>query len=669
MPIWRNTTGDGLWGTAGNWLTDGSGSGVPAPGTDATFDALSPSCTVNALNRNCRNINFTGYTNTLTMTFGIFVSGTVTFISTQSSRIAGTGTLNINANSTITSNGGTWPNALTFTGTITVTLADILTVNGLLTTVTGAVTINTNSISVRGDFILNTNLNGTTTFNIDGTGNQTWNSSGGSLNVNTNINKASGNLTFASGNKSFGGTAGITLTYVSLGTGALITTGSTLVILTSRIQSNGINWGNINAASNIPGVVITLLDDMSINNVFSSGSFSCTLNGFNVNINGDINITSNGLTGTSILNIVGAGNQTWNGGSIINNLKINKSSGTFTLNGTCTYGFGIGTNNLLEHISGPVVTTGSTLNINGNCQIKSNVGNPNAIVFNNLTFANQVYTLTLIDNMTINSFIPSGGGQGAGSINGNTLFIRGDITIGALGVNQFFGGTAIFNISGTGAQTWSSSSTSTLRNNIVINKASGTLNLSGTIRWGLSGNTLTYSQGLINAGTSTFISVSGSIFNLTTTGFSLYNWNPAVGTVAINTQPLVVNSNLTISGGTAFTGTAGWTCVNLICPTAGGFNITLQQAITYTTTAAVSITGGVAAPGSRPTMTSSGASNAIWRLVEGATQSLIYVNGTRIDSSGGQTVWSFGVAPADISTTINWNSGTRPGTVAYSFIF
>jgi hypothetical protein len=662
MPIWRNTTGDGLWGTAGNWLADGSGSGVPDATKDATFDASSPSCTVNALNRNCRNINFTGYTNTLTMTFGIFVSGNVTFIATQSSRISGSGGLTINTNSTITSNGGTWPNAITFTGPITVTLADVLTINGTLTTQTNTVTINSNSISARGSFTFNTALNGTSTFNIDGTGNQTWNASASFLNVNTNINKASGNLTFASGNRYFGSTAGRTLTYV---TGSLITTGSTLYFSTSSIQSNGINWGDIHALSNISGVVVTLLDNMSINSVTSFGSFTCTLNGNNLNINGNITISSVGLIGTSIFNIVGTGNQTWNGGVIVNNLKINKSSGTFTLNGTCSYGFGIGTNNLLEHINGPVVTTGSTFKIAGNCQIKSNVGNPNAIIFNNLGFANQTYTLTLIDNMTINSFIPDGGGQGAGIINGNTLFINGDITIGSLGVNQFFQGTTIFNISGTGTQTWSSSSTSTLRNNIIINKTSGTLNLSGTVYWGLSGNTLTYIQGTINPGTSTFISANNSIINLTIPGFFLWNYSVTAGhTQIINTQPLIVNNNLTLNGSATFAGTAGWVCANLVSTAAGTFTVTLQQLITYRTRLQVFITGGVSTTVGT-TMTSSGASNAIWTLDQGASQSLIYVNGTRIDSSQGQTVWTFGGIRTN---TINWNPGSPPGTLAYTFL-
>jgi hypothetical protein len=550
----------------------------------------------------------------------------------------------------------------------TITITDNLTVAGSFTSSSAqpnAVTLNGGPLNVNGNLTVTKAFGGTTNITILGTGTSIW-SGNAVLGCNLTINKT-GNFTI-SGQVQFG--SGRTLTYTTVG-GTFSTTGSTLLLFTCSVRSNGANWGNINGSSNVGNSIITLLDDMACNSISGFGSFTATWNGFNMNINGDININSAGILGSTVFNILGTGNQAWAGGRLANPVKINKSTGTFTMSNTCTYGNGTGSNPLFEHIDGPVVTTGSTFLIGGNCQIKSNVLDPDTIVFNTLGFQNQAYTATLIDNMTVNNFAPSEGGQGGGLINGNTLFIRGDITIGSLGVNGFFGGTTIFNISGTGNQTWNSTSTSTLRNNIVINKASGTLNLSGTIRWGISGNTLTYSQGFINSGTSTFISTSGTIFNLTNTGFSLYNWSPAVGTVAINTQPLIINSILNISGGTAFTGTSGWTCTNLVCPTSGAFNITLQEGITYTTTSAVSITGGVAAPGSRPTMRSSGASNAIWTLNQGATQSMIYVNGIRIDSSqnNGQTIYSFGVAPADISTTINWYIGTRPGTVAYSFIF
>jgi hypothetical protein len=659
---WRGTTNSN-WGTSTNWLENA----VPSSLDDVFFDASSPNCTVNGLARLAKSITFTGYTNILTMTFGITVSGNVTFIATQSSRISGAGVLTVNAASTITSNGGTWPNGLTFTGPITVTLSDALTVSGTFTTQTNTVTFNTSTINIQGSFTLGSSVVGTSTMNINGTGNQTWNVSGGLLNLDTDINKPSGNLIFAAGSRNFGSTTtGKTLTYTTLGTGTLVTTGATLIFFNCSVRSNGINWGTINGSSNVGNSIITLLDDMACNSITGFGSFTATWNGFNMNINGDIIITSIGILGSTVFNIIGTGSQSWAGGRLGNPVKINKSSGTFTMSSACIYGNGTGTNPLFEHISGPVVTTGSTFSIGGNCQVKSNVLDPNAIVFNNLGFQNQTYTATLIDNMTVNSFTPDGGGQGAGLINGNTLFIRGDITIGSLGVNAFFGGTTIFNISGTGNQTWNSTSTSTLRNSIVINKSSGTLNLTGTIRWGLAGNTLTYSQGVINSGTSTLISTSGTIFNLTTTGFSLYDWNPAVGTVAINTQPLVVNSNLTISGSTTFTGTSGWTCVNLLCSTISSV-IVLQVGITYTTTNSATLTGTNAG---RITMRSSAptVSYAAWTLQNPATQSIVYVNGQGIDSNAGSTIWSFGGTINTSLIPLNWSSGSQPATKAFTFV-
>lgn len=134
-------------------------------------------------------------------------------------------------------------------------------------------------------------------------------------------------------------------------------------------------------------------------------------------------------------------------------------------------------------------------------------------------------------------------------------------------------------------------------------------------------------------------------------------------------MPLVILNNLTISGSTTFAGTDGWTCANLIC-TLSNVNITLQDSVTYTTTTSAQLTGGTNA--ARVTMQSSSATvRAIWTLQNGATQTLTYVNGTRIDSSGGQMVYTFG---GTISTTppgaetLNWSLLVAPGTVAYTFV-
>jgi hypothetical protein len=163
---------------------------------------------------------------------------------------------------------------------------------------------------------------------------------------------------------------------------------------------------------------------------------------------------------------------------------------------------------------------------------------------------------------------------------------------------------------------------------------------------------------------------STAIFN--TPGVNWNNISLANGiTLTINAL-LRITGLLTIGGGnTTFAGTNGWDCNNLTCSAAGPFFITLQQAVEYRTRTQVNITGGTNA--NRVTMRSSdliGTNRAIWTLDQGATQSMIYVNGLKIDSSqnNGQTIWSFGVLLTDVNTSLNWNPGVPLRTVVHTFV-
>jgi hypothetical protein len=135
-------------------------------------------------------------------------------------------------------------------------------------------------------------------------------------------------------------------------------------------------------------------------------------------------------------------------------------------------------------------------------------------------------------------------------------------------------------------------------------------------------------------------------------------------------MPLTILGTLALSGTTTFAGTDGWTCGTLSLTAAGAFTITLQNSITYTTTTAATLTGGTNA--ARYTITSNDAIiRTIWTLQNGATQTLTYVNGTRIDSSGGQLVYTFGgtISTTPVgSETLNWALLTAPGTVVHTFV-
>lgn len=158
------------WGTATNW----SQGTVPtaSDGHVTTFDGTSPNCTVNTSNRVCNNIDFTGYTGTITMTFIITVSGNITYSSTMN--VAGASAMQMNANGTITSNGFSWPNTFVWSATCTPTLSGNFTVTGSTTvnlnctitlTPTTSEVFRTNGLSQSG---LNSSLIGTAEVRVTG---------------------------------------------------------------------------------------------------------------------------------------------------------------------------------------------------------------------------------------------------------------------------------------------------------------------------------------------------------------------------------------------------------------------------------------------------------------------------------------------------------------------
>jgi hypothetical protein len=143
------------WGDTLNWsLTDGGtgSAGVPTPSDAAFFTANSPNCTVDSLTRVALSVDFTGYVNTITMTFGISTSGSITLAPTM--LISGAGSLTITSAGTLTSNTKIWPNALNLTAGATLTLADSWTVNGLLTlgTSTNSTVLNGSTLSPIGGY-------------------------------------------------------------------------------------------------------------------------------------------------------------------------------------------------------------------------------------------------------------------------------------------------------------------------------------------------------------------------------------------------------------------------------------------------------------------------------------------------------------------------------------
>lgn len=172
----RYFVGTGNWGDTNRWsLTDGGSGGQTVPGSsDAVFfTANSGNATVDSLTRSAGSLDFTGYTGTITMTFGVSVSGSVTLASAMT--IAGSGTLTVTGAGTLTANTKVWPNALTITASATVTLADAWRSNGLLTlgTSTNATVLNGSTLTAAGSLrcgVSAGSVSGTTVVTLVGTG-------------------------------------------------------------------------------------------------------------------------------------------------------------------------------------------------------------------------------------------------------------------------------------------------------------------------------------------------------------------------------------------------------------------------------------------------------------------------------------------------------------------
>jgi hypothetical protein len=358
MPIWRNGTGNGLWGTAGNWDT-GVVPTAALAGTDAIFDSLSPNCTVNITTAACRNLNFTGYTNTITMTNSITVGSSssanpnhsVTLSPTMG--VAGTGNIITRANgtTTLTSNGKTWPNGLWINNAFTAvnsiaTLADNWVVGSL---VLGPAS-NTPII-----------FNGAFTITVNG---------------NFNIQLTGGSVSYIQS------TAGSIPTIVLAGTGTWSVAATFATAGTSAIGL-GVNV-NINA----PGQTVTIANNCyfgGAGSVANQSTFSYTAGTvvhsgnfyllgiqtgptYNINLNGSTS-TSPSTTSSSGVNFDNLLFRTTASG---NPQPINITGNVCVVNTLQVQSTAIA--------KGPINTIGGTIYANGNLTINGAVRNPSSTI-------------------------------------------------------------------------------------------------------------------------------------------------------------------------------------------------------------------------------------------------------------------------------------------------
>lgn len=295
--------------------------------------------------------------------------------------------------------------------------------------------------------------------------------------------------------------------------------------------------------------VVTLSASITVDNDFIVGSAygTCTgtINGFDVHVKGDITESSSiisTISGTTIFYIDGTGAQSiylpsYSGDSFCFQCKlvVNKASDTLTFItrvdigelefqagnvdlGTCT----LYTNNdvtisggnldfgssLWVHAGGDYIYVAGTVNTNANtmvfystCSIDTSGISFYIVKFNAMPGSTLIYTL--LSDMTITNLLTTyATGAYTSQLDGFQINIEGNFTSPALGSAQMFSGSTKFVFNGTGSQTWTGTTlTYGITNDIEINKPSGTLVITGNIKFG--DNNFKHVLGAVDASAST----------------------------------------------------------------------------------------------------------------------------------------------------------------------
>jgi len=675
MPTWNPTSGNN-YSVGANW-----GGTAPTSTTDAVFDgsASNANCTINTTGLNClrfRVIN--GYTGTITFTNSLNVYGNYEVDAASATSwtfsAAATAGLYFRANATIDipatrvdSNIGIA--ILTSGVSITLTLARDTTIANFLATANGPNTSvsfiinrtsagNGDNLFVRGNFTHNVFgvFQGTATINF--TSSTTSTITIGSQGVRNNM--------VINGSGTFTGTIGLGTGNTTTWTSGTTTGLSVSLLGASTIISNGTTWNNVTFQTNTDRT-LTITTDLICGGVLSAAtSFGWTI----IHTGGSvIRIRGTGANNMNIANAtvivepavpctVSLSNQNTNMNLTFNPFpggQITWQGGTF-----------IGASNFFTYLTsngGPtplatgglgLATTSATLTIN------TSPSPSNYIVFPSYTGgANNGLVITLLSDLHINGTISFIAINQTFNGVGYSLICGGCTSISAYNT----GGTANIQLSYTG--TWNAGLS--IGNDLIISPFAGQTVTILAITKSVTNKSITYTSnaGTLNSNASVLTIASSINVPMSTSGMTWGNITIGAGSTLTLNQILNVNSSLTCSGNATFTGSAGWTCANLINTTVGS-TITLANSSSgalYRTTTNAQLT---ATSASRITMTSNNATTqSIWTLDNGAIQSLVYVNGTRIDSSQGQTIWSFG---GILTGTTNWGTGSQPLTVANTFV-
>jgi hypothetical protein len=607
--------GGGNWNVGSTW----DGGVVPLTTDDVVLNAASGQVTITATAQ-CVDINFTGYTNTITFNANLTITGDLTRSASVFS-YAGTGGIIIAGTTAqiISTTSVAWTIPVTFGGaspSISINGAFNITAPLTLSSTTSPVIARANvfdlteNVHPSGNITISSNgtYTGSANIVVSGSNNQTLTASGNhQIRNNLTIDKTGGVLTL-SGTLNYN--TG-TLTYVASG-GTVNAGSSTLNIgASATLNTNGITWNNVTTSGT---TTLTLSSNFNITNLtvnsgcnlsfsgtglsisgnltmggagngastfnvpnnltitnfstfFQSATNNYTLNGNTISITGNITVNmnnNNGVLGNTTLKMIGNGNLTFS-----NSSNTNFISNPFTIDtlGTITT-VGLGTplfsSSTITYTSGTItgvacIFTTCTLNLNSGGLWGTDVTiRGNTTLTSNATFG----------NLTTNT-------NNVGLTGAFTINVEGNLAINV----ATSGASTPIVLNGTGAQSWTHGSAAYLSTNLTINKASGTLTI-GTLALPnvyYSTNTLNYiaSGGMVDVTTNSSTLNIGGNTTLNTNGITWYNFTIRAASILTLSSDFTWSNDWTIPAGytTSFAVSAG----NLTPTSTANINFTSAQ--------------------------------------------------------------------------------------------
>jgi len=546
---WRGTI-DSNWGTAGNWA-EGA---VPTSADDVVFDASSPACTVNSTNRVCLSITFSAYTNTITMSNNITVGAAtgIIFITLGASMgIAGSGQLGFSGqgNATLTTNGRTWPNQFNFlnanasNATITYTLNDNCTFDGLLSISGGATTGRTITFtsSAARTITCNAGITSATNANFRASGfTMTFKITSGTISLSAgiahgitmDIDGGANTITFSAGSQYIGyatttTTPSIcTLKYTS---GTVVTTGATLYGGTVRFEGldDNVIFPAAELGASVSTVATNTINIPTGNWLKITGLYTATSTTFTGG--GQIycySLTHSGLVGGPVtINFWGTGTLTTtsNGTIGVTEVKFDTGAeGLTTLVGTNVFGSTTTGATNFTVVSGNVLSTGTVVFASVN-NVSTGVSDP-TISANNASFNNVDFSTASAGrqiNLTTDLLVRGRLSFGVQVVTSNvtlTLASTSPVNINVQGSLLIGAGQNTFTITSSGVVarligqgTWSMASVAASTSFILplVIDTPDTITISGTVQ--KSGN-LTHTKGKVIASTGSILRCTGAGF-------------------------------------------------------------------------------------------------------------------------------------------------------------